>query len=93
MVVLCSKFVRELEGCIELPEKLGPLFRGFLEKKINMYEIYCRNKPVSEYIVSEHENYFHELRHKLGHKLQVRVVIAYWKVNQLLVKCVTSKFQ
>ncbi|XP_052746705.1 kalirin isoform X1 [Bicyclus anynana] len=66
-----DKFVRELEGCIEAPEKLGPLFRGFLERKINMYEIYCRNKPVSEYIVSEHENYFHELRHKLGHKLQL----------------------
>ncbi|XP_047524837.1 kalirin isoform X1 [Pieris napi] len=66
-----DKFVRELEACIESPELLGPLFRRFLEKKMFLYEAYCRNKPVSEYIVSEHEHYFQELRHKLGHKLQL----------------------
>ncbi|CAG4942505.1 unnamed protein product [Colias eurytheme] len=66
-----DKFLRELEGCIESPELLGPLFRRFLEKKMFLYEAYCRNKPVSEYIVSEHEHYFQELRHKLGHKLQL----------------------
>ncbi|XP_047543858.1 triple functional domain protein isoform X1 [Vanessa atalanta] len=66
-----DKFVRELEGCIESPELLGPLFRRFLEKKMFLYEAYCRNKPVSEYIVSEHEHYFQDLRHKLGHKLQL----------------------
>lgn len=37
-----------------------------------MYVVYCKNKPVSEYIVSEHlESYFEELRVKLGHKLQL----------------------
>lgn len=37
-----------------------------------MYVVYCKNKPVSEYIVSEHiETYFEELRVKLGHKLQL----------------------
>ncbi|CAH0716562.1 unnamed protein product, partial [Brenthis ino] len=66
-----DKFVRELESCIESPELLGPLFRRFLEKKMFLYEVYCRNKPVSEYIVSEHEHYFQELRHKLGQKLQL----------------------
>lgn len=36
-----------------------------------MYIVYCKNKPVSEYIVSEHENYFDELRNRLGQKLQI----------------------
>lgn len=37
-----------------------------------MYVVYCKNKPVSEYIVSEYiETYFEELRNKLGHKLQI----------------------
>ncbi|XP_050683948.1 triple functional domain protein isoform X1 [Leptidea sinapis] len=66
-----DKFVRELEACIESPECLGPLFRRFLEKKMFLYEAYCRNKPLSEYIVSEHDHYFQELRNKLGHKLQL----------------------
>ncbi|KAG6452489.1 hypothetical protein O3G_MSEX007649 [Manduca sexta] len=66
-----DKFVRELHECVQRPELLGPLFRRFLEKRMFLYEAYCRNKPVSEYIVSEHEHYFQELRHKLGHKLQL----------------------
>ncbi|KAI5636984.1 rhoGEF domain-containing protein [Phthorimaea operculella] len=66
-----ERFARELRSCIEAPELLGPLFRRFLEKKMFLYETYCRNKPVSEYIVSEHEHYFQELRQKLGHKLQL----------------------
>lgn len=37
-----------------------------------MYVVYCKNKPMSEHIVSEHiETYFEELRIKLGHKLQI----------------------
>lgn len=36
-----------------------------------MYVVYCKNKPVSEYIVSEHEGYFDELRSRLGQKLQI----------------------
>lgn len=37
-----------------------------------MYVVYCKNKPVSEYIVSEHiDTYFEELRVKFGHKLQL----------------------
>ncbi|XP_026331830.1 triple functional domain protein [Hyposmocoma kahamanoa] len=66
-----DKFVRELRPCVEEPELLGPLFRRFLEKRMFLYETYCRNKPVSEYIVSEHDHYFQELRQKLGHKLQL----------------------
>lgn len=66
-----DKFLLELHRCVEEPELLGSLFRRFLEKKIFMYEAYCRNKPVSEYIVSDHDVYFQELRVKLGHKLQL----------------------
>ncbi|XP_061719490.1 kalirin isoform X1 [Cydia pomonella] len=66
-----DKFLRELRECLEEPELLGPLFRRFLEKRMFLYETYCRNKPVSEYIVSEHDHYFQELRQKLGHKLQL----------------------
>lgn len=37
-----------------------------------MYVVYCKNKPVSEFIVSEHiETYFEDMRVKLGHKLQL----------------------
>lgn len=70
---LCSKFLADLRLCVDKPELLGPLFRRFLERKVFLYEAYCRNKPVSEYIVSENEVYFHDLRNKLSQKLQVSV--------------------
>lgn len=57
--------------CMEHPAELGPLFKRY-ERKLHMYVVYCKNKPVSEFIVSEHlETYFEELRVKLGHKLQL----------------------
>lgn len=56
---------------MENPVELASLFKGY-ERKLQMYVIYCKNKPVSEYIVSEHlETYFEEIRVKLGHKLQL----------------------
>lgn len=61
----------ELAKCIDRPENLGPLFRRS-ERKLTMYQVYCRNKPLSEYLVSEYiDTYFEELRQKLGHKLQI----------------------
>nr|CAD7440801.1 unnamed protein product [Timema bartmani] len=64
-------FLKALERCLEHPEELGPLFKRY-ERKLHMYVVYCQNKPVSEYIVSEHiDTYFEELRQKLGHKLQL----------------------
>lgn len=51
--------------------ELAQLFRRY-ERKLHMYVVYCKNKPVSEYIVSEYlDTYFEELRIKLGHKLQL----------------------
>ncbi|XP_044587517.1 kalirin isoform X2 [Cotesia glomerata] len=64
-------FLKALESCLKQPEELGPLFKKY-ERKLHMYVVYCQNKPVSEYIVSEHiDTYFEELRQKLGHRLQL----------------------
>ncbi|XP_075229474.1 trio Rho guanine nucleotide exchange factor isoform X4 [Lycorma delicatula] len=64
-------FLKSLERCIEHPEELGPLFKRY-ERKLHMYVVYCQNKPVSEFIVSEYiDTYFEDLRQKLGHKLQL----------------------
>ena len=37
-----------------------------------MYVKYCENKPKSEYIVSEYDSFFEELRIKLGQKLTIQ---------------------
>ncbi|RZF34081.1 hypothetical protein LSTR_LSTR011651 [Laodelphax striatellus] len=64
-------FLKALERCIQHPEELGPLFKKY-ERKLHMYVVYCQNKPVSEYIVSEYiDTYFEELKQKLGHKLSL----------------------
>lgn len=64
-------FCAELEKCLEEPERLGLLFRRY-ERRLNMYVVYCQNKPKSEYIVSEYlDTFFEEARQKLGHKLQL----------------------
>lgn len=34
-----------------------------------MYVVYCQNKPKSEFIVSEYEQFFNDIKAKLGHKL------------------------
>ncbi|KAI5735919.1 hypothetical protein M8J77_024245 [Diaphorina citri] len=79
-------FLKALERCVEHPEEIGPLFKRY-ERKLSMYVVYCQNKPVSEHIVSEHiDNYFEDIRIKLGHKLQL---------NDLLIKPVQriTKYQ
>jgi hypothetical protein len=42
------------------------------ENRFQMYVKYCENKPKSEYIVSEYDNYFEELRVKLNQKLNIQ---------------------
>ncbi|XP_054626582.1 rho guanine nucleotide exchange factor 25 isoform X2 [Dunckerocampus dactyliophorus] len=70
-------FLGELEKCVAEPERLGQLFIKH-ERRLNMYVVYCQNKPKSEHIVSEYiETYFEELRQQLGHRLQL---------NDLLIK-------
>lgn len=70
IVSFFSSFLTALRRCIDHPTELAPLFKRY-ERKLHMYVVYCKNKPVSEYIVSEHENYFDELRSRLGQKLQI----------------------
>lgn len=66
-----SVFLKALQDCIECPANLGTLFKKY-ERKLHMYVVYCQNKPVSEYIVSEYlETYFEDLRNALNHKLQI----------------------
>ncbi|XP_018325506.1 triple functional domain protein isoform X1 [Agrilus planipennis] len=64
-------FLKELKLRINNITELGNLFRRH-ERNLRMYVVYCKNKPVSEYIVSEYlDTYFEELRIKLEHKLQI----------------------
>lgn len=61
-----SHFLKSLKAATENPEELAQLFKRY-ERKLQMYVIYCKNKPISEYIVAEHlDTYFEELRVKLG---------------------------
>lgn len=53
-------FLAEIESCGEQPERLGPIFRKY-ERRLNMYVVYCQNKPRSEYLVSEHLDTFFEV--------------------------------
>ncbi|KAG7245183.1 hypothetical protein INR49_023749, partial [Caranx melampygus] len=64
-------FLTELEKCLEDPDRLGPLFLK-QERRLNMYVVYCQNKPKSEHIVSEYiDTYFEDLKQRLGHRLQI----------------------
>lgn len=56
-----SSFLAEIEKCLEEPERLGILFKRY-ERRLNMYVVYCQNKPKSEYIVSEYLDTFFEVR-------------------------------
>ncbi|GIY07734.1 triple functional domain protein [Caerostris extrusa] len=66
-----DSFCAEIEKCLDEPQRLGILFRRY-ERRLNMYVVYCQNKPKSEYIVSEYiDTFFEDARQKLGHKLQL----------------------
>lgn len=49
--------MKYIESFLDYPENIGPIFHRS-EKKFEMYVKYCQNKPKSEYIVSEHFEYF-----------------------------------
>ncbi|XP_049606503.1 triple functional domain protein isoform X2 [Syngnathus scovelli] len=64
-------FLAELEKCLEDPDRLGPLFLK-QERRLNMYVVYCQNKPKSEHIVAEYiDTYFEELKRRLGQRVQL----------------------
>lgn len=66
-----SFFLKALERCLERPEELGPLFKRY-ERKLHMYVVYCQNKPVSEYIVSEHIDTYFEVISKFNERLRAK---------------------
>lgn len=66
-----SFFLKALERCLERPEELGPLFKRY-ERKLHMYVVYCQNKPVSEYIVSEHIDTYFEVISKFDERLRTK---------------------
>ncbi|XP_060840380.1 triple functional domain protein isoform X2 [Rhopalosiphum padi] len=67
-------FLAAVERCLTRPHELGKLFKKY-ERKLLMYVVYCQNKPVSEYLVSDHNDYFEEMRQFLGHKLQLSDIL------------------
>lgn len=75
-------FLAELERCLEEPAKLGLLFKRY-ERRLNMYVVYCQNKPRSEAIVSDHlDSYF-------------EVSLTFWNVikSRLAFSCLSLGFE
>ncbi|GCB70334.1 hypothetical protein scyTo_0010759, partial [Scyliorhinus torazame] len=58
-------FSGELEKCLQEPDHLAKLFIKH-ERRLDMYSVYCQNKPKSEYIVVEYDAYFEEVKLDLG---------------------------
>lgn len=60
-----------MQRSLESPEEMWPFIKR-CDRKLRMYVVYCKNKPISEHIVSEHYSYFEEIRIKLKQRLVVR---------------------
>ncbi|XP_016956584.1 rho guanine nucleotide exchange factor 25 isoform X3 [Drosophila biarmipes] len=67
-------FLRALRNCQNSPADLGPLIKRSATK-FALYYTYCSNKPLSEYIVSAHYQYFDCIRKKLRHRLDLSNLI------------------
>ncbi|XP_065720468.2 kalirin isoform X2 [Drosophila suzukii] len=67
-------FLRALRNCQNSPADLGPLIKRSATK-FALYYTYCSNKPLSEYIVSAHYQYFDCIRQKLRHRLDLSNLI------------------
>lgn len=63
-------FMGELEKCLQDPDKLAQLFIKH-ERRLHMYVVYCQNKPKSEYIILEYDDYFEELKLELNQRLSL----------------------
>ncbi|EDO43753.1 predicted protein, partial [Nematostella vectensis] len=61
----------ELEKCEDAPEKLASVFLK-AERRLQMYVIYCQNKPKSTALVHEFkETYFTDMKDRLGYRLSI----------------------
>ncbi|XP_048390770.1 kalirin-like isoform X1 [Stegostoma tigrinum] len=58
-------FAGQLDECLQEPEHLAKLFIKH-ERRLDMYAVYCQNKPKSEHIVVEYDAYFEEVKLDLG---------------------------
>uniref|UniRef100_A0A3Q2Z9T8 Kalirin RhoGEF kinase a n=1 Tax=Hippocampus comes TaxID=109280 RepID=A0A3Q2Z9T8_HIPCM len=63
-------FVGELEKCLDDHEHLAELFIKH-ERRLHMYVIYCQNKPKSEFIVAEYDNYFDGVQQDIQSRLTI----------------------
>ncbi|XP_070838583.1 proto-oncogene DBL isoform X1 [Chaetodon trifascialis] len=63
-------FLQDLQGCLEMPERVGACFLQRKEK-FQVYERYCQNKPRSEMLWRQCSDspFFQECQMKLDHKL------------------------
>lgn len=69
-IVICSQFYEALQTCSQDPSKLGRMMKRY-DRKLEMYYLYCKNKPQSDHIVSKYITYFDQIRQKLRHRLDV----------------------
>uniref|UniRef100_H3B3H9 Kalirin RhoGEF kinase n=1 Tax=Latimeria chalumnae TaxID=7897 RepID=H3B3H9_LATCH len=63
-------FQGELEKCLQEHERLAQLFIKH-ERRLHMYVLYCQNKPKSEYIVAEYDEYFEEVKLEINQRLNI----------------------
>ncbi|XP_019747504.1 proto-oncogene DBL-like isoform X1 [Hippocampus comes] len=65
-------FLRDLQGCLDTPERVGQCFLQWKEK-FQLYEHYCQNKPHSESLWNQCSDsaFFQECQRKLEHKLSL----------------------
>ena len=63
-------FLGEIEKCLDDPKRIGSIFIRY-ERRLHMYVKYCENKPKSEFIVADYNDFFEEMRTKMGHRLRL----------------------
>ncbi|XP_077959998.1 kalirin RhoGEF kinase b isoform X3 [Gasterosteus aculeatus] len=63
-------FLVELERCAENHELLADLFIRH-ERRLHMYVVYCQNKPRSEVIVIEYDNFFEDIQHEISCRMSI----------------------
>ncbi|AWO95656.1 hypothetical protein SMAX5B_015273 [Scophthalmus maximus] len=63
-------FLIELERCVQNHDLLADLFIRH-ERRLHMYVVYCQNKPRSEFIVIEYENFFEEIQHEISCRMSI----------------------
>ncbi|XP_039613341.1 kalirin isoform X3 [Polypterus senegalus] len=63
-------FQGELEKCLQDHDKLAELFIKH-ERRLHMYVVYCQNKPRSEYLVAEYDDYFEEVKQDVNQRFTI----------------------